>query len=693
MSVCADIKITALIVLAFLSGHFVDAQNISVTVDKNLIFRQDKTPEKIDNHNYTSFYTVGKDIYNLKNIPISHSSGDIIDFKVNPAGYSYAVLSGKGKKYQLTVYDVNKPKRAIAKIEDFISPSAILYSPDSRTLYVADNGMIKELSSKDLSFIKSFDIEGIPFKLSCDPNGLYIVCVDRNNVRVYTAEEGNLRSIVPFSSDIVDVSFSKSGDKLIVLCSDGSVQTYSTRDFSLIRRYADLGVPSSLSVHPDDKYISISTEGNRVQFLNLIDDFDRPFITDMTGPRKYARFVTDKNNNVFITYDGENALFYKRVSGFAPNNTKLLMDQLNERMREWTKMRPFETEEEYRERVNPESMEKQRRLFANEIATSLAGDLISRNSVTLGNYNPSNGLLTINIGGLPPIYLTVPQEDIQSFGSGLNLQFNNAIYGITPQDSFELIYVDVFNPTNNKTYSFDNLDHEDLSHLLTDDRFISLDLLMKTNREDIMLKSIKDRIVEEAMNNNLISQHTNINVDTRLIPSFDANGKSINNYQIAFDYTVDAGYSEYEDFPLGKYKVETSNAALSLIRIIKQAFNTELAAYIVPGKKLMIEFSGSADGAPIRGSLQYDGSLGEYDNEPVKVNGELNSISVSSGHGISTNEQLGFMRAQSVRQAVLQNLPQFEKMKNDYRYNIEVSEGRGGEYRRVSVVLTFIDIE
>lgn len=682
-----------LVTIALLSVLTFYAQNSIVSVDKNLIFRQDKTPERIDNHNYTSFYSAGKEIYNLKNIPISHAYGEIVDFKINPAGYSYAVLSGKGKKYRLSVYDSNNPKLTLAKNDNLDYPTAMVYSPESRWLYLADNGMIKKLSSKDLSLIKSFVIDATPFKLSTDPNGMYIVCVDRNDVKVYTEEEGKLRANIPLTSESVDVSFSKSGDKLIILCKDGSVQTYNTRDFSLIKCYTDLGIPSSLSVHPDDKFISISTDGNRVQFLNLIDDFDRPFITDVTGPHNYARFVTDKNNNVFITYDADNAIIYKRISGFAPNNTKLLMDQLNERMREWTKMRPMETEEEYRARVNPESIERQRRLFANEIATSLAGDLISHKSVTLGNYNPSNGLLTVNIGSLPPIYLKVPQEDMPGFGDGLNLQFNNAIYGLTQQDDFELIYVDVYNPTNGKTYSFDNLDREDLSTLLTDDSFVSLDLIMKTNREDVMLKGIKDLIVEEAMENNLISEHTNINVDTRLIPTFDANGRSINNYCVGFDYTVDAEYSENEDFPSGKYMIESSNAASSLIRIIKQAFETELSSYIKPDKKLILEFTGSADGAPIRRAITYDSSLGVFDNEPVKINGELNSISVSSQSGITTNEQLGFMRAQSVMHDMLRQLPQLEKMNIDSRYNVEVSEGRGGEYRRVSVMMTFIDIE
>lgn len=684
-------KVSILLLLILMSFLSLNAQNSQITIDKNLIYKLDKTPEKIDNHNYTSFYTAGKDVFNLKSAPISHSSANIIDFKVNPAGYSYAVLSGKGKKYVLTIYDTNVPKRVISKIDKLVMPTAIAYSPDSRSIYLADNSQIIKLSSKTLSPEKSITISGAPSKIFQDPEGLYIVCIEDNGIDVYNEQEGTKRVSLPFSSKVIDATFSKGGDKLLVLCENGRLEIYNIRNFSLDKYYDDLQHSTSLSVHPDDKYVAISKDEHKIQFLNLLDDFDRPYITDAGGPINYARFVTNGTGDVFITFDAENSIVYKRLSGFIPNYNKIVRDKLNELMREWTKMRPMETEEEYNARVNPESIEKQRKLFANEIATSLAGDLISHGTITLGSYNPQTGLLTVNIGSLPPIYLQVPPDDMATFGNGNNLQFSNVVYGITPGDTFELIYVEAYNPTNGKNYVFNNLEREDLSLVASDDSFVSLDLIMKSNQEDVVLKGIKDRIVEEAKAENIISDHTVINVETHIEPAFDANGNSINNYCVAFNYTVDGEYSGKEDFPPGKYMIETSNAASSMMRIIKQAFENDFSGYLDSNKKLKVEITGSADGAPIRRGLPYDGSLGIYDNEPVTVNGELTSISVSPQSGIKTNEQLAFMRAQSLHYDMLKQLPLLEKMNTDYRYYIDVSKDRGGEYRRISVVLTFID--
>lgn len=621
------------------------SQNSHILIDKNLIFKQDKTPEMVDNHNYTSYYTASNKVYNLKSIPVSKSASDVIDFKVSPAGYCYAVLTGKGKKYRLTVFDAHTPNTELIRKEGLNSPTAIEFNPDSRHIYVADGKSVHKLSVKDLEPAKTIAVGSNPSSLVMDKNGMYLAALADNSIEIYNEQEGSLRTELLFPSKVVDAEFSADGQLFMVICEDGTLETYGTRDFQRQNQYRDLGAPTSLSIHPDGKYIAVSTSDNKIQFLNLHDDFDRPYIMDDKGPKKYARFVTDNKGDVYITFDADESLVYKRLSGFVPNYSRVVNERVNELMHEWSKMRPMETEEEYRARMSPENIERQKRIFANEVTTGLAGSLSSFGNVTLGNYNPQTGLLTVRIGSLPPIYLQVPKEDMAGFGNGQNLQFENAVFGLTPNDNFELIYVDVFNPANKKRYSFDNLDRADLSYLGTDSRFVSLDLIMKSSREDVFLKELKNRIVDDAKAKNLISDHTQIKVDTRIEPAYDANGKSINNYKIAIGYTVDPGYSEKEDFPLGKYRMELSNAASSMMNIVKQAFETEFSSYIDKNKKLIIEVTGSADGSPILNGIPYDGGYGIFENEPVRINGELNSISVSPHSGIKTNEQLAFLRA------------------------------------------------
>lgn len=669
----------------------VSAQTSRIKIDKNLIYEQGKSPEKVDNYNYTSFYTAGKNTYNLKGYPISSSLYSIIDFKVNPAGYSYAVLTGNGKKFNLTIYDTNIAKHELAKSSNFISPSAITYSPNSRSIYVADNGQIRQFESKSLKPERSFQISSNPIKLIIDPLGLYLVCLYPEKLEVYNLEEGVMRKSLPIEGTLVDASFSKDGDIMAAITSNGTLDVYNTRDFNRVIHSKDLGNARSVSVHPEGKYVAVATDEHRVQFVNLIDDFDRPYITDPTGPRTYAKFLTDSKGDVFLTFDADKAIIYKRLSGFQPNFSKYLREQVEDKMREWMKMRPMETEEEYRLRVSPENIEKQRKLFANEIATSLAGDLINHGTVTLGKYNPQSGLLAINIGNLPTIYLQVPKEDMPTFGDGTNLKFSDEVFCMTPKEQFELIYVNVFNPTNGKNYTFDNLEGQNLDFLATDDSFVSLDLVLQSNREDVMLRGIKDKIVADARANNLISEHTDISVDAHIEPAYDANGRRINNYHVRFDYKVEPEYSEQEDFPSGKYLIEQSNAAKSMMRIVKQAFENDFSTYLESGKKLIVDITGSADGSPINHGIVYDGIYGIYDNEPVKLNGEFTSISVSPESSIRTNEQLAFVRALAVKNDMEHKLPQFANMNTEYRYNIEVSKDRGGQYRRISLELIFID--
>ena len=677
--------------LTILACGSIFAQSSKITVDKNLIYRQEHTPELVDNYNYNSFYTFNKDIYNLKNFQVSHASDKIIDFKVNPAGYSFAVLTGKGKNYSLTIYSSTENKKELARVQNLNSPTALAYSPDSKYIYLSNNNYITQYNSKNLERGNQFQIKPNPFRIKVDPNNQFLICIYPNSVDIYNLETGLLRNSLPYTQTITDAEFTPNSEGLCVVTETGILDVYNTADFRRKSSHVDLGPAKGLSVHPEGKYAAISTSENRVQFVNFLDDFDRPYLTDPTGPHNFLRFLSDKDKNIYVAYDADNSIVYKRISGFAPNYSQLLRDQVNERMIEWSKMRPMETEEEYRLRMSPENVERQRRLFANEIATSLAGDLINRGTVTLGKYNPQTGLLAVNIGSLPTIYLQVPEADMPTFGSGDNLKFSNEVFSITPNDTFEVIYVEVFNPTNNKHYTFNNLEGQDLSYLATDDSFVSLDLIMKSNKEDVMLKDIKDKIVQDAMSKNLISDHTRINVDTRIESVVNADGNRINNYIVSFNYNVDGGYSNKEDFPSGKYKINESNAAQSMMEIVKQAFDTDFADYLAPGKKLIVEITGSADGSPVTHAISYDGIYGSFDNEPIKINGELTTVTVSPQTNIRSNEELAFMRAQAVKNDLEKKLSKIEGMNTDYRYNVELSKEKGGQYRRISLVLIFVD--
>lgn len=254
-----------------------------------------------------------------------------------------------------------------------------------------------------------------------------------------------------------------------------------------------------------------------------------------------------------------------------------------------------------------------------------------------------------------------------------------------------MIYADVYNKVSGKTYVFDNLDRQSLDYLRSDENFVPLDLVQQSNMEELKLQEIKERIVSLAKQQNTISNHTQISVNARIVSDQDAEGKKIMNYKINFAYEVEKGFSAQEDFAPGKYKIGESGAARSMLAIVKTAFENDFAQYVKPGKKLRVRITGMADALPINGKIVYDGCYGDFVNEPVYKNNDLSNITVTQEEGVTQNEQLAFLRATGVKEYINENIPAFGKMNIDYRQNIEVTAGKGGEFRRITVEFTFVD--
>lgn len=59
--------------------------------------------------------------------------------------------------------------------------------------------------------------------------------------------------------------------------------------------------------------------------------------------------------------------------------------------------------------------------------------------------------------------------------------------------------------------------------------------------------------------------------------------------------------------------------------------------------------------------------------------------------GIATNEQLAFIRGAGVQNYLNNNIDNISKLNTTYNYNVDVAEGKGSEFRRITVEFTFVD--
>lgn len=672
-----------------------NASEAKPTTRSEYKFPQVNTPKGLAKYSLAIYGFDDNSLFTCRKSPIfTLSKKNVInDVVINPAGINLMVLTTEKAKPHVSVYDLNNVDSELYKFNNkkIGTPTAVLYTPDARNTIIASETGIHIFEGKKFQETGSIQVPFTVTGMLMSNNGYYLAVTDGTKVAVYNFEEKKLRKDWNFGIGVNDMAFNDDNTEFAVVTDDGVLNIYDTRNFLIKKTIDELGNALSCAYNFDGKYIAVATSPNIITIINLLDDTDRDFVDVPDGEMSEILFIPDSRKNTLLSFNSTKAINAKRMSKLEPYYAKLISDEVNLRMEEWMKMMPGETMEEYRARVTDESRAKQRKLFEEEISTNLAGDPLSMAEVSLGKYDRSNSILAVGFTNMPTIYIPVPEEKVTTFTSADALEFQDVRYGVMENDNFEIIYAKIFNRNDGETYIYDNLDRKPLSFMDGDDNVVSIEIIQQQQMEEMRLQELKQKVVDEAKMQNVISDHTNITVDSRVVSDFDANGEKILNYVVKFSYQVEPDFSVHEDFAPGKYHVEESGAAKSMLSIVKQAFENDLSQYVKDGKKLNVKISGTADGSPIVRGIAYDGAYGDFDNEPVYQNGQLSGISVNTKDGIKQNEQLAFIRAVGVKDYLEKNVDNLKNMKSDYNYYITVSEDKGGEFRRITTEFTFID--
>ena len=675
------------------------AQNVAV--EGRRVLTQKAIPELFDNESYFVLYISGGKAYNIRNFEIDPDLNYARNISIQPGSQDCAVITKKkygaelkSDKVPSAVYVLKSGTKVFDRfIKDNVEILSLAYAPNGKRLAVGyANNSVNFYDSKKYELLTSFNPGVKPALLALSVNDYFAAVTDGKSIEVWNIMDMNLRKKLQPSAVVNSISFSNDNSMMAVLTAAGTATIYDTKTFNEVNTIKGLGEGIFCKFHPENKYLGVTTNRNTIVMLNLKDSDDKVEIKGEDGLNHF-NYCSDYNdpNVLFLLYASGNDLVWEPLSSLKDNLGQMLLEKVNTKMNEWMKKRDDESMDEYRIRVNDETRAKQMLDFEHELATDMAGDIINRQNVKFGNYNTNSGLLAVDFDGLPSIMLDVPRDEIATIGAPSDLTFTNTVYAINDKDEFEVIYTEALNKQTGKKYVYDNLDRKSVTAMTLDEDFVPLELIQQSNMEEMILKDIKEKVMEKAKLENKITDHTHINVNTEVINDVDANGKKILNYKVGYNYEVEQDFVAKDDFASGRYKTSESNAAMSMLKIVEEAFSNDFAQYIKPGKRIKIKVSGSADAAPIHGTIPYDGCYGEYDNELCYKNGVLSKISVNKASGVTENEQLAFLRASGVKDYIANNITSLKDMVTDYEYNIELSDKKGGEYRRISVEFLFFD--
>lgn len=683
------------IAFCFVAAMFC-GQTMAQVVEKRG-FDSQKKINAFDNTTFCTAYLSDGALYTMRDIAINDVR-KIERIVFNPTGSSIALLRAKNPISIYSFRDRNKKlfelKEKRKKLKAKPMPVSMCYSADARSFIVGNSlGEIVIYDTKEYMPLAYIQGEAPATALAMSSNNYFIAAAVGQNINIWNFQTKELRKAIPMPAVVKEVTFSPDAALLAVTTDDNHLTIIDTKNWDKVDIFDKLGgTLSSPSFHPEGKYISVVKDGKNIEIINLKNGVVEQDIVDPTGGVTGGRFFkNNQNSEVFLLTNRTKQMVFWDANGLNPFYGKIMGREVDAKMNEWVKMMQGESMEDYAIRVNDETRIKQQQLFAQEVATALAGDRISMDNPFIDGYDASNNMLNIGFKGLPSIGLEVPSNEAGDFKDG-KMKFSNAVYVLNDKDEFELAYVEVTNETTNKVYIYDNIGRTKLTALEADENFVPLEIMQQATREEAQLAEIKEQVIEEKKQDKLITDNTQINVKTEVIPGVDANGKKILDYKVGYQYEViNKEFSAKEDFPSGGYNIERSNAAMSLMKIIKNAFEGDFAKYLSEGKQVKVIITGSADAAPIRGRLAYDGRYGEFVDEPYYKDGNLDNITVTKAGGITQNEQLALMRAAGVKTYIEKNVTTLGNTKNEYEYHVEVAKERGGEFRKINVEFVIMD--
>lgn len=197
------------------------------------------------------------------------------------------------------------------------------------------------------------------------------------------------------------------------------------------------------------------------------------------------------------------------------------------------------------------------------------------------------------------------------------------------------------------------------------------------------LKEYTQKLVETGT----ITKNVATNVNAKVQTDTTSDGEHQLNLHVDYQYEVKRTFSGVnDDFAPGKYEITDSKAANATMTVFKQTIEEELIKYFRKGTQVTVKIKGSTDSSPIRSKIDYNGAFGELVNQPYfDRDGLLAKATITNQSGITTNEQLGYLRTYSVRNYITNLVAPFKKTDNHFEHHVVVATEAGAQHRKVSI--------
>ncbi|MBQ0015672.1 MAG: caspase family protein [Bacteroidales bacterium] len=193
-----------------------------------------------------------------------------------------------------------------------------------------------------------------------------------------------------------------------------------------------------------------------------------------------------------------------------------------------------------------------------------------------------------------------------------------------------------------------------------------------------------ERILVNLPNNQKLYDETFVKVKLDVDEGVKEDGTPEMNLVYSISYNCKHIEGVTDDYPSGTYNWNQSNSCRAICMLTKNFVEGAGKEFFPSNSTLTLRIQSTTDKVEIT-HIPYNGEYGDFRYCPVTFNGENVRISVDQANGINNNAQLAYIRTQSVKRYIEDNIPSIKRESNQYEFVTINHDLEGGQYRRSSI--------
>ena len=202
-------------------------------------------------------------------------------------------------------------------------------------------------------------------------------------------------------------------------------------------------------------------------------------------------------------------------------------------------------------------------------------------------------------------------------------------------------------------------------------------------REKMMNKAVQHYLIN-LPNAEKLYDETFVRINSFVQEDTTEEGRPEINYVYEIAYNCHHFEGTEDDYPSAAYTWNSSNSCRAICNITRNMIQDNLSDIFSAGTGITVTVTSTTDAAEIS-HIAYRGEYGDFRYMPVVYNDENVRISVNQKEGITTNAQLAYIRAQSVRDYLDNNVSAIKNGNTEYLYTTKCFDMTGPHYRRSSL--------